>query len=117
MQIFAGHVVCIRTTGLIYAEKGLDSPPNATKRVYSVVGGRARKVVSLGAAANTTQIAQTACGKDSIVDPDCADVLLQALPPAAYSSNNTADTPGRRAFISPAQVRLQHQSAVSADAA
>jgi hypothetical protein len=41
---------------------------------------------------------------DSITDPECADVLLLALTPAAYSSNNTADTPGRRAFISPAQV-------------
>jgi hypothetical protein len=53
------------------------------------------------------QIAQAACGRDSITDAECADVLLLALTPAAYSSNNTADTPGRRAFISPAQVRQE----------
>ncbi|WIA34729.1 hypothetical protein OEZ86_013039 [Tetradesmus obliquus] len=33
----------------------------------------------------------------------CADVLLLVLTPPTYSSNNTADTPGGRAFISPAQ--------------
>jgi hypothetical protein len=53
-----------------------------------------------------TQIAQAACNKPDVTDPECADVLLLALTPAAYSSNNTADTPGRRAYISPAQVRL-----------
>jgi hypothetical protein len=37
-------------------------------------------------------------------------VLLLALTPAAYSSNNTADTPDRRAYISPPQVRLPQLS-------
>jgi hypothetical protein len=105
--------VCRRTTGLIYAEKGLRSSPNATRRGYSVVRGRASKVANLGAAANITQIAQEDCGKDSITDPECADVLLLALMPAAYSSNNTADTPSRRAFISPIQVRLPIQFGIS----
>jgi hypothetical protein len=36
--------------------------------------------------------------------PECIDVLLLALTPANYSSNSTADTPRRHAFISPAQV-------------
>jgi hypothetical protein len=53
---------------------------------------------------NASQIAQEACNTTDILDPDCIDVLLLALTPAAYSSNNTADTPGRLALISPAQV-------------
>lgn len=53
-----------------------------------------------------TQIAQAACGVKDITDLDCVDVLLLALTPSAYSSNNTADTPGRNAFISPAQVSV-----------
>jgi hypothetical protein len=46
------------------------------------------------------------CGGDleSLANPSCSDMLLLALTPGKYSSNNTADTPGRRAFISPAQV-------------
>jgi hypothetical protein len=71
-----------------------------------VAKGKARKVATLGAAANTTEVAQKACGKDIITDPECADVLLLALTPSSYSSNSTTDTPGRRAFISTAQVRL-----------
>jgi hypothetical protein len=52
------------------------------------------------------QLAQRLCRRDDITGPICADALLLALTPAFYSSNNTADTPGRRAFISPAQVKL-----------
>jgi hypothetical protein len=101
--------VCSRSTGLYYAERGLRTPINATIRGYRVSSGRANRVRNLGSTANpdATQIARAACGKDSITDPECADVLLLALTPAAYSSNNTADTPGRRAFISPAQVRQE----------
>jgi hypothetical protein len=55
-------------------------------------------------------MAKAACGKDQLSDPACSDVLLLALTPAAYSSNNTAHTPGRRAFISPAQVRQKHHA-------
>jgi hypothetical protein len=101
--------VCSRSTGLNYAEKGLKSSPNATRRGYSASRGRADRVRSLGSTANpdVAQIAREACGKDSITDPACTDVLLLTLTPAAYSSNNTADTPGRRAFISPAQVRQE----------
>lgn len=62
-------------------------------------------MAALPAGATTKQIAQAACRKDNLADLQCADVLLLALTPASYSSNNTADTPGRRAFISPAQVR------------
>jgi hypothetical protein len=58
----------------------------------------------MGAGVNKTQIAQVACGQNDITSPECSDVLLLALTPAAYSSNSTADTPGRRAYISPAQV-------------
>jgi C1A family cysteine protease len=67
---------------------------------------------SLGAGANITQIAQAACDKNDITDPVCVDVLLLGLTPAAYSSNNTADTPGRRAYISPAQDQLACSSCV-----
>jgi hypothetical protein len=58
----------------------------------------------MGAGANLTQVAQAACGKGDVTDPDCAEVLLLLLTPAAYSANSTTDTPGRRAYISPAQV-------------
>jgi hypothetical protein len=57
--------------------------------------------------ANTEQIARAACGKADVADPQCIDVLLLLLTPDAYNSNNTADTPGGRAFISPAQVRCR----------
>jgi hypothetical protein len=50
------------------------------------------------------QIARAACGKADVADPQCINTLLLLLTPDAYSSNNTADTPGGRAFISPAQV-------------
>jgi hypothetical protein len=63
-------------------------------------------VRSLGADVTSEQIAHAACNKTNIADPACIDVLLLTLTPAAYSSNNTADTPGGRAFVSPAQVRL-----------
>jgi hypothetical protein len=79
-----------------------------------VAQGKARKLPNLGAGANLTQVAQAACGKDSATDPGCADVLLLALTPASYSSNNTADTFGQRAFISPAQVQLLAVTATEA---
>jgi hypothetical protein len=92
------------TTGLKYEPKGLASAPNVTRRNYGV--GRTRKGVlaNLGADATLQELAQAACGTDDIADQECVDVLLLTLTPAAYSSNSTADTPGRRAFVSPAQV-------------
>lgn len=83
------------------------SPPNATRRSY-VYSRLKRGILSnLGAGANTTQIARAACGKDNVTeDPACSDVLLLALTPDAYNSNNTADTPGGLALISPAQVSV-----------
>ncbi|WIA14374.1 hypothetical protein OEZ85_002903 [Tetradesmus obliquus] len=89
--------------GLTYAPKGLKSAPNAMRRSYSVSRGRARVVANLGAGINVTQLAQAACNTTNVADPSCEDVLLLALTPARYSSNNTADTSGRRALISPAQ--------------
>jgi hypothetical protein len=59
---------CRRTTGLFYAEKGLKSPPNVTRRGYRMAQGKARRLPNLGATANTTQVAQAACGKDSLTD-------------------------------------------------
>uniref|UniRef100_A0A383VBJ7 Peptidase C1A papain C-terminal domain-containing protein n=1 Tax=Tetradesmus obliquus TaxID=3088 RepID=A0A383VBJ7_TETOB len=38
--------------------------------------------------------------------------MLLVLTPANYSSNNTRDTPGRRAFISPAQDQLECSACV-----
>jgi hypothetical protein len=98
-------VSCSFSTGLQYKGKGLGASPNATRRAYGI-GRRKRDVLgNLGAGLNLTQIAQAACGVHDITDPQCVDVLLLALTPSAYSSNSTADTPGHRAFISPAQVR------------
>jgi hypothetical protein len=45
-------------------------------------------------------------------DARCEDVLLLALTPPAYNSNDTADTPGNRA-VSPAQVRLNIHSTLA----
>lgn len=61
-------------------------------------------LANLGAGMNTSQIAHEACNTTDILERDCIDVLLLSLTPAAYSSNNTADTPGGLALISPAQV-------------
>jgi hypothetical protein len=92
-------------TGLQYKDKGLGTSSNATRRSYGS-GRRKRDLLgNLGAGVNITEIAQVACGQNDITHPKCSKVLLLALTPAAYSSNNTADTPGRRGFISPAQVR------------
>jgi hypothetical protein len=97
-----------RTTGLSYNIKGLRSPPNITRGSYNTSRRRGRIVANLGAGANLTQLAQAACGKVDVTDPNCAEVLLLLLlTPAAYSANSTADTPGRRAYISPAQVILR----------
>jgi C1A family cysteine protease len=49
------------------------------------------------------QLSVQGCGTAVVTDPDCFNVLLLVLTPASYSSNNTKDTPGRLAFISPAQ--------------
>jgi hypothetical protein len=59
---------------------------------------------NLGAGATLQEIVREACGNEDITNAECVDVLLLLLTPASYSSNNTADTPGRRAFVSPAQV-------------
>lgn len=95
---------CRRKTGLLYQDKGLRSPPNNTRRGYSLSRGKASTVRNLGAGSNATQIARAACSKDNILDSECIDVLLLALTPSSYSSNDTRDTPGRRSCISPAQV-------------
>jgi hypothetical protein len=58
----------------------------------------------MGAVSGTEEIARAACNNTNVMDSQCIDVLLLLLTPEAYSSNKTADTPGRRAFISPAQV-------------
>jgi hypothetical protein len=95
-----------RKTGLIYnAAKGLRSPPNATRPGYRISRGKANILRNLGASTET-EVAQRVCGLDAIGGADCLNLLLLGLTPGAYSSNNTADTPGRRAFISPAQVRF-----------
>jgi hypothetical protein len=96
---------CSYKAGLLYAEKGLRSPPNATRRGYRYSRSRQQLVTSLGARANLTRIAQAACGKLGLGRPACVDVMLLSLTPAAYSSNNTLDTPASLALISPAQVR------------
>uniref|UniRef100_A0A383W290 Peptidase C1A papain C-terminal domain-containing protein n=1 Tax=Tetradesmus obliquus TaxID=3088 RepID=A0A383W290_TETOB len=92
-----------RFTGLRYPQKGLQSAPNITRRLYSVSRDKAAILQNLGAGTNATQIARAACSSDDILDPECIDVLLLALTPSSYSSNETRDTPGRRSFIGPAQ--------------
>ncbi|WIA24084.1 hypothetical protein OEZ85_013692 [Tetradesmus obliquus] len=98
-----------RCTGLLYEVRGMRSSPNATRRSYVSSRNKRKIITNLGAGANTEQIAKAACGKlniygtDGVPDVECIDVLLLALTPDAYSSNNTADTPGGQAFISPAQ--------------
>lgn len=100
--------VCSRRTGLRYQERGLQSAPNRTRRGYGVSRDKSDKLKNLGAGTNTTQIARAACSSDDIMDQECTDVLLLALMPASYSSNNTRDTPGRLPYISPAQVSNMH---------
>lgn len=75
-----------RKTGLLYQDKGLRSPPNNTRRGYSLSRGKASTVRNLGAGSNATQIARAACSKDNILDSECIDVLLLALTPSSYSS-------------------------------
>jgi hypothetical protein len=95
------------TTGLIYNEKFLKASRNSTRRDYRKGRTRADLVKSLGAkgpnAVSVTDLALAACDSSSI-GPECVDVLLLALTPAKYSSNDTTDTPGGNALISPAQV-------------
>lgn len=93
------------STGLQYKGKGLGAAPNATRRNYRISRNKRDLLGNLGAGLSLTQIAQAACGVKDTTDLDCVDVLLLALTPSAYSSNNTADTPGRNAFISPAQTQ------------
>lgn len=94
------------TTGLIYNEKFLKASRNNTRRDYRTGRTRADLVKSLGArgpnAVSMTDLALAACDSSSI-GPECVDVLLLALTPAEYSSNDTADTPEGNALISPAQ--------------
>ncbi|KAF6257657.1 hypothetical protein COO60DRAFT_1695321 [Scenedesmus sp. NREL 46B-D3] len=96
-----------RTAGLLPpADRGLRSPRNLTRRGYRAHRTRAAQTRNLGAkaaAVSAEQVARAACGKTNIRDPECFDVLLLMLTPPSYSSNATADTPGSRAFISPAQ--------------
>jgi hypothetical protein len=91
------------------------SPRNVTKISYQASRRLAEKVSTMGARGPVTpeQLAaalQASCARAGIADTSCEDVLLLALTPSAYSSNDTADTPGSQAFISPAQVRLSHNT-------
>jgi hypothetical protein len=95
--------VCSRGTGLAFAPKGLQAAPGVLRQGYKTMRMGAVAVSKLQAPSRT-QIAREACKKDDIKDPSCTDVLLLLLTPESYSSNNTADTPNRRAFISPSQV-------------
>ncbi|WIA18232.1 hypothetical protein OEZ85_009701 [Tetradesmus obliquus] len=92
-----------RLTGLQYQPKGLQSAPNNTRRSYRNSRDTAALLKNLGAGTNATQIARAACSSDNILDPECVDVLLLALTPSSYSSNETRDTFGWRPYISPAQ--------------
>lgn len=94
---------CSRT-GLYYNGKGTGSARNITRRNYFQSRSKADQLRILGASTNATQIIRAACNTSNILDSACIDVLLLALTPPSYSSNNTLDTPLRRAFISPAQV-------------
>uniref|UniRef100_A0A383W070 Peptidase C1A papain C-terminal domain-containing protein n=1 Tax=Tetradesmus obliquus TaxID=3088 RepID=A0A383W070_TETOB len=94
---------CSYATGLLYKGKGLAAAFNATRSTYRISRNKRAILGNLGAGLNLTQIAQAACGVKDITDPECVDVLLLALTPSAYSSNNPADTPGRRGSVSPAQ--------------
>jgi hypothetical protein len=47
---------------------------------------------------------QASCSAADVSAESCEDALLLVLTPSVYSSNNTADTPGGQAFISPVQV-------------
>lgn len=89
---------------MLYEARGMRSSPNATRRIYISSRNRRNTVNNLGAGVTTEKIAQAACGKDNFVDRECIEVLLLALTPNSCNYNKTADTPGRRAFISPAQV-------------
>jgi hypothetical protein len=95
---------CSRATGLQFVQLGLKSSPNTTRSTYRSIMGQRAELMKMKAGATPQQIAQAVCRKDDLTDPACADALLLGLTPSAYSSNSTADTPGRRAFISPAQV-------------
>uniref|UniRef100_A0A383VL10 Uncharacterized protein n=1 Tax=Tetradesmus obliquus TaxID=3088 RepID=A0A383VL10_TETOB len=90
-------------TGLYYNGKGTGSARNITRRNYFQSRSKADQLRILGASTNATQIIRAACNTSNILDSACIDVLLLALTPPSYSSNNTLDTPLRRAFISPAQ--------------
>lgn len=96
-----------RTTGLIYTPtKGLKSPRNVTRPAYRISRSKADQVRNMGAPGKDVtdkQLSIQGCKTESVTDKECLDVLLLALTPAHYSSNNTRDTPGRRALISPAQ--------------
>lgn len=98
------------TTGLTLKDKGLRSPRNQTRRGYQTSRRLANIVGNMGAKGPVTpeqlqQTLQASCTAEDMAASGCADVLLLVLTPPTYSSNNTADTPGGRAFISPAQVR------------
>lgn len=91
------------STGLNYVKKGVGSAPNATRRSYITIRSARSILRNMGAVSGTEEIARAACNNTNVMDSQCIDVLLLLLTPEAYSSNKTADTPGRRAFISPAQ--------------
>jgi hypothetical protein len=101
-------------TGLIVTDKGLGSPRNATRRGYQTSRSLASKVSNLGAqgpGVTTEQLMQelrASCAAADVSAESCEDALLLVLTPESYSSNNTADTPGGNAFISPAQVGAEH---------
>jgi hypothetical protein len=64
-------LLCSYTTGLQYKDKGLGSPPDATRRNYRTGRQRKNVLVTWGAGVNFTQIARAACGKDDILDRVC----------------------------------------------
>jgi hypothetical protein len=95
---------CSFKTGLI-VQIGLGSSANKSRASYGSMRGQRNRLEQMRLGASPEQVARAVCGKNDLSGQNCTDPLLLALTPSSYSSNSTADTPGGRAFISPAQVR------------
>jgi hypothetical protein len=83
-------------------ERRVQSPKNCTRRGCGK--SISDKIGNLKSPLLAEELAQQACNSMNFVELECTEGLLLAMMPANYSSNNTADTPGGKAFIRPAQV-------------
>ncbi|WIA36837.1 hypothetical protein OEZ86_008091 [Tetradesmus obliquus] len=99
-----GNLTCVPrfSTGLeLEDEDRVRNPRNCTKPGPRCTTRNPNP--NLGSPLSVKELAQRACGRDDVNEPDCIEGLWLMILPDSYNSNSTADTPGGNRLVRPAQ--------------